>query len=156
MGRRRQAREYALQMLFQIDLAGETPTAVGPEFWRGQKVSSESKEFADRLVAGVRDQRLELDRWIVGSARNWRVERMATVDRNVLRLAVFEMLHDDDTPPAVVIDEAVEVAKKFGSADSGGFINGILDAIRRRLEQRPDPAGTTAGGLSDRAESPSG
>ena len=83
------------------------------------------------------------DGWIVGAAENWRVERMATVDRNILRLAIHELLDDERTPPPVIIDEAVAVAKRFGSGDSGGFINGVLDSIRRQLEKEP-PDGTGA------------
>jgi N utilization substance protein B len=123
-------------MLFQIDLTRCTPEEAAGQFRGTRAEDEELHSFADRLVRGVGDQRHELDRWIVGSAENWRLERMAIVDRNVLRMAVYEMLSDPDTPPAVVIDEAIEIAKKFGSADSGGFINGILDSIRSRIEEQ--------------------
>jgi len=135
VGQRRRAREHALQMLFQIDLTGASPQEVFREFWHDQEAGEEMRRFAESLVLGVHAGRGELDRWIVGSAEHWRVERMAVVDRNVLRMAVHEMLHDPAPPPAVIIDEAIEVAKKFGSEESGAFINGILDAIRKRVEQ---------------------
>lgn len=125
-------------MLFQMDLIEAAPEEVFEEFWNGQQVAAEARVFAERLVVGVHDRRGELDEWIVKAADNWRLDRMAVVDRNVLRMAVYEMLGDDDTPAPVIIDEAIEVAKKFGSGESGGFINGILDTIRKRLEgERP-------------------
>lgn len=135
MGQRRRARECALQMLFQIDLTGTTPPDVFGTFWTGQEAGEDVRAFAERLVLGVSHELRALDRAIGVSATNWRIERMAVVDRNVLRMAVYEMLHDVPTPPAVVIDEAIEVAKKFGSEDSGSFINGILDDVRRRVER---------------------
>ena len=135
MGRRRKAREYALQMLFQIDLTDASPQLVFDQFWSGQEAKPDEREFAERLVQGVVDQRRELDRYIVGAADNWRVERMATVDRNILRVAIHELLDDEQTPPPVIIDEAIAVAKRFGSGESGSFINGVLDSIRRQLDK---------------------
>jgi N utilization substance protein B len=135
LGQRRRARECALQMLFQIDLTGTTPPDVFGTFWTGQEAGEDVRSFAERLVLGVTHELRALDRAITVSATNWRIERMAVVDRNVLRMAVYELLHDAPTPPAVVIDEAIEVAKKFGSEDSGAFINGILDDVRRRVER---------------------
>ena len=124
MGQRRRAREYALQMLFQVDLTGSSPREVFGHFWHGQDAGEPVRSFAERLVLGVTESQSEMDRWIAESAENWRIERMAVVDRNVLRMAVFEMLRDPETPPVVIIDEAIEVAKKFGSEESGSFING--------------------------------
>jgi N utilization substance protein B len=135
VGQRRRAREHALQMLFQIDLTGVGPQDVFRDFWSDHKAPSEIRGFAEELVLGVHGTRRELDRWIVGSAEHWRIERMAVVDRNVLRMAVHEIVHDPETPDAVIIDEAIEVAKKYGSEESGAFINGILDAIRKRKER---------------------
>jgi N utilization substance protein B len=120
-------------MLFQIDLTGTSPEEVFKQFWVSREEAEEIREFAERLVSGVHSERNEMDRLITGSTEHWRLERMAVVDRNVLRMAVYEMSIDRETPAAVIIDEAIEVAKKFGSADSGAFINGILDAIHRRL-----------------------
>ena len=135
MGQRRRARECALQMLFQIDLTGTAPPEVFATFWSGQETGEDVRVFAERLVLGVAGELRTLDRAIAISATNWRIERMAVVDRNVLRMAVYELLHDPATPAPVVIDEAIEVAKKFGSEDSGSFINGILDDVRRRVER---------------------
>ena len=119
-------------MLFQIDLAGDTPAQVFEHFWEGQiEADASTRAFAERLVNGVVRERPRLDRAIAEQARNWRLERMAVVDRNVLRVAVWELLFDPETPPPVVIDEAVEVARRFGSEQSASFINGVLDAILR-------------------------
>ena len=126
-------------MLFQLDLSGGSPAEVAGQFWNAREADPAEREFADRLVRGVREGQDRLDRWIVASASNWRLERMAVVDRNVLRLAVFEMLEEAETPPAVIIDEAVEVAKKFGGPDSGSFINGVLDSVQKRLAAGEDP-----------------
>lgn len=135
MGQRRRAREYALQMLFQIDLTGSTPPGMFTDFWADQNAGEDVRLFAQKLVLGTHRLRGELDRIIEDSTEHWRLERMAAVDRNVLRMAGYEMLCHPDTPPVVVIDEAIEIAKKYGTEDSGGFINGILDAIRRQMER---------------------
>jgi len=133
LGQRRRAREYALQMLFQIDLSGGTPDEIFEDFWSPMEVTPEVREFAERLVRGTIDDVESLDTAIAAATEHWRIERMATVDRNVLRLATYELMREPDVPAAVVIDEAIEIAKKYGSEDSGKFINGVLDSIRRRL-----------------------
>ena len=142
MGERRRAREHALQMLFQIDLTGGTPEEVFRQFWKGHAAQGPTRAFAEQLVLGVHDRPDELDRLIAGSADNWKVDRMAVVDRNVLRMAIYELMHEPETPAAVVIDEAIEVAKKFGSEKSGTFINGVLDSIRQRIVH-PEPGASS-------------
>ena len=134
-------------MLFQLDLTGSSVEDVFGEFWKGQGAEDDVRAFAERLVHGVLDHRAFLDGVVTASAEHWRIERMAVVDRNVLRMGVYELVYESDTPPVVVIDEAIEVAKKFGSVESGSFINGVLDDVRRRthsgeLQQpREGPAG---------------
>jgi N utilization substance protein B len=123
-------------MLFQIDLTGVTPGQVFDQFWENHEAEGGEREFAQALVLGVSGRRDELDGMISTAARNWRMTRMAVVDRNVLRMAAWELLEEPATPAAVVIDEAIEVAKKYGSEDSGAFINGILDAIRKHGDPR--------------------
>ena len=140
MGQRRRARECALQMLFQIDLTGTTPSDVFPTFWTGQETGEDVRAFAERLVLGVAGELRALDRAIAVSATNWRIERMAVVDRNILRMAVFELAKAPSTPAVVVLDEAIEVGKKYGSEQSGAFLNGILDAIRKRMERGEIPS----------------
>lgn len=135
MGSRRSAREYALQMLYQSDASGTPIDDVLAQFWAESEVSVEVREFAERLARGTVAAQGEIDALLVQSLENWRLDRLAVVDRNVLRLAVFEFLHVPETPPIVVIDEAIEVARKFGGEDSWQFANGILDAVRKRLEK---------------------
>ena len=132
-------------MLFQIDMAGDAPAEVYPHFWKEHEAELEVKAFAEGLVEGVMRERGALDRIIAGSADHWRIERMAVVDRNILRLAVYELAWLPDTPPVVVLDEAIEVGKKFGSEQSGSFINGILDAVRKRIERGEVPAARPPG-----------
>jgi len=127
-------------MLFQADLTGSSPEEVFREFWSGHEVDDDVRAFAERLVSGVVEHLPALDAVVSESAENWRIERMAVVDRNVLRMGVYEILHLPETPPAVVIDEAIEIAKRFGSLESGGFINGILDDVRVRHESGRPPA----------------
>lgn len=147
MGQRRRARECALQMLFQIDLTAARPGEVFSAFWEDQNPAPELRAFAERLVEGVRAERERLDRLIAEASEHWRLERMAVVDRNVLRIAVYELLFERDTPAAVVLDEAIEVARKYGSEESAAFVNGVLDAIRRHLGAGPPepPPGAGAG-----------
>jgi N utilization substance protein B len=140
VGRRRRAREYALQVLFQIDLTGGSAAEVLDGFWSGWDADEDVRSFTERLVHGVLADREAIDRRISEAAQHWRLERMPVVDRNVLRVAVHE-LGSEDNPPSVVIDEAIEVAKRFGSEGSGAFINGILDAIRVRIEAERRRAG---------------
>jgi N utilization substance protein B len=132
MGVRRRGRELALQMLYQHELAGTPIDRIFVAFEELQLASDETREFAIELVRGVVCRLGELDSHLTGQADNWRLERMATVDRNILRLALYELLFEQETPPAVVIDEAVEIAKRFGSERSGQFVNGVLDGFLHR------------------------
>ena len=129
MGARRKARELALQMLFENDVAG---TAAQEMFDRSadlQKASATLRDFTERLVSGTLTRREELDEIITRQADHWRLARMPIVDRNILRLALFELLHEPATPRPVVIDEALEIAKRFSTPRSSQFINGILDGV---------------------------
>jgi N utilization substance protein B len=132
MGARRLGRERALQALFQMDLAGIEPEEALEYAWRTEEIEKpdeDTLQFARELVLGVHEKASDLDQQIEANSHNWRVERMARVDRNVLRLAIFELLHRDDVPKRVVLNEAIELAKTFGSEDSSAFVNGILDKI---------------------------
>jgi transcription antitermination protein NusB len=128
MLRRSQAREVAFQVLYQDDLNPRNNPAEGDRFIQRRLRAEEMATFARELVAGVRRNRAEIDAAIEGIAANWSLKRMAATDRNVLRLGAYELLHSD-TPPKVAVDEAVELAKRFGSAQSSQFVNGILDKI---------------------------
>jgi N utilization substance protein B len=133
MGSRRKARELALQMLFQWDLGGHSPEHVVSSFLQAQKIDADVERFARALFEGTVAEVEVLDRRVREHAEHWRLERMAAVDRNLLRLALYELLHCPDTPPAVVINEALEIARRYSGKDSVEFINGVLDAIRKAL-----------------------
>jgi N utilization substance protein B len=134
MGSRRSAREYALQMLYQAEASGMPMPEIERHFWDDTETTAEIRDFAGRLARGTVAHRATIDPILVESLEHWRLERLAIVDRNILRLAVYEFLHEPGTPPIVVIDEAIEVARKFGGEDSWQFTNGILDAVRKRLD----------------------
>jgi N utilization substance protein B len=127
MGSRTKAREFALQALYQLDTAGGT----GHEVLSGHfdPLDKETRAFAEELVAGVGRERADIDGIIERTSTHWKLERMARVDRNILRLAVFELLRLSDVPVRVTLNEAIELGKKFGSEESPSFVNGILDKI---------------------------
>jgi N utilization substance protein B len=158
MGKRREARERAVQFLFQHDLnPPEDLSAALEHFWESQRAAAIAedkgvanwgqpvelppstaeetaiREFADPLIRGTLEHRDKVDGIIKKHAINWELHRIAAVDRNVLRLAIYEMLHRDDIPPVVSINEAVDIAKKFSTQDSGKFVNGILDHVKGEL-----------------------
>ena len=132
MGVRRRGRELALQILYQHDLAGTAVDEIFPAFEELQQAPDAARDFAVLLVTGVMARQAEIDGHLGGQADHWRLERMAAVDRNILRLALYELLFDRETPPAVVIDEAVEIATRFGSERSSQFVNGVLDGFLHR------------------------
>ncbi len=137
MAARHKAREYALQILYQAETTGTTAAEVVRVFWLDQETPAEVRSFAVRLAVGTSEDLAEIDPLLRESLARWRLERLGIVDRSVLRLAVFEFLHEAQTPRIVVIDEAIELAKRYGGEDSGQFVNGILDALRKRLEAVP-------------------
>jgi N utilization substance protein B len=131
--RRTRARERALQALYQIDVAAEGIDDALAAFWKSfEPVEREVRELAEAIVRGVAEHRREVDEAIENASSNWRLDRMARVDRNVLRLAVYELLRTD-VPVKVAINEAIELGKKFGSESSGAFVNGVLDKIAAGL-----------------------
>ncbi|HYM00769.1 MAG TPA: transcription antitermination factor NusB [Blastocatellia bacterium] len=140
MGSRRKARVCALQMLFQFDVARPTRSELIGSYWRelGGEMSDDAKDFANRLTLGTLDHLEEIDGLIMRRAENWRINRMAIVDRNILRLAIYEFLHETETPRTVAINEALEIARRFSTFEATQFINGILDAVKRDLESEPN------------------
>jgi N utilization substance protein B len=132
MGRRTKARECAFQLLYQWQITGDPMAQVIEAFWRLRSGTEAMRAMAERLARGAQARIDELDRAIAEAASNWRLDRIAPVDRTILRLGTYELLAEPQTPRAVVLDEAVEMAKRFGEADSPAFVNGVLDAIRRR------------------------
>lgn len=163
MGKRRRAREMAMQMLYQhelgecplakifsnFDLEGyleETEVSLAPAKSDAERMKLAEKSFgyARRLVEGTVENRTAIDSLIRQHAENWRLERMPTIDRNILRLAIYEMLHEANVPEVVILDEAIELAKKFGSENSGRFINGLLDGV---LQSRRPPVPVAGGAV---------
>ncbi len=132
MGARRKGRELALQMLYQWDVSREPVERVIESSSELQKAGEAARAFASRLVEGTVDRVEEIDKILIATSEHWRLGRMSTVDRNVLRLAVYELL-TKQTPPGVVINEALEVAKRFSSPESVGFVNGVLDSVNQEL-----------------------
>jgi len=133
MGKRRRARELALQSLYQWDFLGSEDGEPSQIFWESQRDPEEIKTFALEIVNGVKAKKEEIDQIIETYSKHWKLYRMTRIDRNILRISVYELISCPDIPPKVSIDEAIEIAKKFGTSESSGFINGILDQIGKRL-----------------------
>ena len=130
--KRRKAREHALQILYQLDIKKERPSSsVLKNFWIEYNPDEEVKLFAEEIVKGTFKHLAKINQLIHKCAKNWSLDRMAVVDRNVLRMAVYEILYRLDIPTSVTINEAIEIAKKYGTDESGSFVNGILDSIAR-------------------------
>lgn len=138
-GARRRAREAALQMLYQWEVGRASPYEAIATYWPAhdadETVDASMREFANDLVRGTVSRVGEIDGILAAHAQNWRVERMAVIDRLVLRLAVYEFLAQPDTPPRVVINEALELARAYSGEEAVAFVNGVLDAIRKELKR---------------------
>jgi len=132
MGRRTKARECAFQILYQWEISREPIDRVTGLFWQVRSGMPQMRAMAERLAVGAQGRVDELDAAITEAAANWRLDRIAPVDRTILRLGAYELFGEAETPSAVILDEAVELAKRFGEADSPAFVNGVLDAIRRK------------------------
>jgi transcription antitermination protein NusB len=130
---RRKSREFALQMLFEWDMTRQKPAHVEQHFWKSARAAEETRKFAHQLFEGAVSQAETTDALVAELSENWRLERLATVDRNILRLAIYE-LRFGTAPAKVVIDEALELAKKFSSEEAPAFLNGVLDAAGKKLE----------------------
>jgi len=140
--KRTRARELALQFLYQLDLLGPVVLAELPEFLRDEERDAQTCRFARRLVEGTHEHRPAIDAEIQSVAQNWQISRMAVIDRNVLRLATYELLYCTDIPPKVAINEAIELGKRYSTANSGAFINGILDKIKSHVPQVANAGGS--------------
>jgi N utilization substance protein B len=134
MGRRRQSRELALQLLYELDVRGDAdPGPVIDAFWGRQPASDDVRAFAEAIVRGVKAHQEKIDELIGRFAEHWELDRMAVVDRNVLRAGIWELLWGVDVPPKVAINEALEIARRFSTEESTRFINGLLDRVRREV-----------------------
>jgi N utilization substance protein B len=133
MGARRKGRELAVQVLYQIELTGESSAAALRLFFDRADAGPPAKDFAATLVDGVRIRQAQLDELIAAASEHWRLERLSRVDLSVLRVATYELAHTPAVPTSVVLDEAIEIARRFGTEESAEFVNGILDQIADRL-----------------------
>jgi len=136
MGKRREGREAAVQFLFQDDLNKTAPRSLPEvlgEFWKLRESAPKTREFAAELIHGVMENHDAIDERIKKVTANYELHRIAPVDRNILRVAIYEMLYTSEVPPVVCINEAIEIAKRFGSEDSGRFVNGILDRLKEEV-----------------------
>lgn len=131
MRNRTRAREYALQMLYQVDVSHGQWQEMMEQFLAQSSVPEDVKAFSKQLVEGTLTRLEEIDRLITSHADNWQLNRMAVVDRNILRMGTYELLYVEDVPPKVSLNESVELAKRFGDEESGKFVNGILDTIHK-------------------------
>lgn len=141
----RQARDVAIQMLYQWEVGRLTVPEVAESFWRigerDETIPERAQERAAELVRGTVEQVGRIDRILEEASRNWRLDRMPVIDRLILRLGIYELLHDPGTPPAVVIDEAIELARRFSTEEAVPFVNGVLDAVKNRIERGEIAAG---------------
>lgn len=140
MRNRTKAREYALQMLYQIDLTHAEPAATIRDGWAFHPAAEDVRAFATQLVEGTLAHQAQIDQLIAAHASNWDIARMAVVDRNILRMGAYELLYGEAVPPKVCLNEAVELAKRFGDEESSKFVNGILDAIHKSHARSVNPS----------------
>lgn len=132
MSLRTKAREYAMQMLFQVEMSPQDAKKLEAKFWKSAKAADTTREFANALFEGASKEIAAADEAIAKHAVDWKLERIAAIDRAILRLGIYE-LRQGETPHKVVINESVELAKKFSSEEASGFVNGILDTVRKSL-----------------------
>ncbi len=137
MRRRRKSREFALQVLFQLNIAKQEGVAALNQFRKHFSPNGEEDEFLNSLVLGVLEHCQELDRLIEQYSENWRLDRINIIERNILRIALFELFYCEEIPPKVTINEAIDLGKRYGSEESGSFINGILDRIQNEVVKKP-------------------
>ena len=134
MGRRRKAREETLRILFRLEFENTHLEKTLIQYWENRKTSEEIKEYSTWLVNGIISRKEQIDNIIQRVSEHWRISRMALIDRNILRMAVFELLYEENIAPPIVINEAIEIAKKYSGDQAATFVNGILDAIRKKLK----------------------
>ena len=133
--KRREGRELAFQFLFQFDFTGKRPERKDFDgFWAEKDADADIKKFTEDIVNGTIENLKEIDAAIQGAAENWFLQRMAAVDRNILRFAVYELMYRNDIPSAVTINEAIEIAKRYSAGESASFINGLLDKIAKGIK----------------------
>lgn len=149
MGSRRKSREKALQILFQLDFQSVDIDSALKEFWDGHPTGDKVRGFTETLVRGTFANRENIDRMISSTVENWSIERLAAVDRAILRFATYELMYMPDVPPKVTINEALEIAKTYGTEESCRFINGVLDKIREKIGKSTAMTGPAKTGKSE-------
>ena len=137
MGKRSRSREFALQVLYQLEITKQGALQAMVQLRENFSPEEGEDEFAKRIVLGVMERRHEIDRLIKERSENWRLDRMTIIDRNILRIAIFELLYCSEIPPKVTLNEAIDLGKRYGSGESGSFINGILDRIQNEVIRKP-------------------
>ena len=135
MGKRRKSRQHTLKILYRRDITNEDIDKIIKSYWEENKINSGITEFSEQLAKGTVNNLEKIDDYIGKVSEHWALDRMGVIDRNILRIAVHELLFMEDIPPKVTIDEAIEIAKKFGTDDSADFVNGLLDKIKNDLEK---------------------
>jgi len=137
LGRRRKSREFALQVLYQLNITKQDATKALTQFQENFLPNEEADDFLKRLVLGVIEHYAELDQLIERYSENWRLDRIHMIERNILRMALFELLYCEEIPPKVTLNEAIDLGKRYGSEESGSFINGLLDRIQNEVVRKP-------------------
>jgi len=135
MSKRRKSREHVLKILYSRDITKEKIDDILKCYWEGKEIDPRVKDFSIQLTEGIINEIKKIDAYIEKVSENWSIKRISVIDRNILRIAVHELIFMDDIPPKVTINEAIEIAKKFGTGDSSDFVNGILDKIKNELER---------------------
>lgn len=139
MGRRTKARECAMQMVYQWASSGEPMARVIEDYWKIRSTTDETRGMAERLAQGVGDHAAAIDAAIDATTKNWKPERIARIDRSIMRIGAYELFYEPQTPGSVVIDEAVEMAKRFSEGEAPSFVNGILDALMKKARGAKNP-----------------
>ena len=137
MGQRRKAREETLRILYRIEFDNTPVEETLDKYWKNKKSLPSTQEYSTWLVKGIVSDQERIDAIIQDASEHWRLSRMALIDRNILRMAVFELLHEKNVAAAIIINEAIEIAKRYSGTEAATFVNGILDAVRKNLEKTP-------------------
>jgi N utilization substance protein B len=137
MGQRRKAREETLRILYRIEFDNTQVEETLDKYWKNKKLLPSTQEYSTWLVKGIISDLEKIDSIIQNASEHWRLSRMALIDRNILRMAVFELMHEKNISAAIIINEAIEIAKRYSGTESATFVNGILDAVRKNLEKTP-------------------
>jgi len=138
MGKRRKARESTLQILFQLEFNDSDAEKAFRLYWKDKKATKDVKDYCRWLIKGITSHQESIDRSIQSVSKRWRLSRMPVVDRNILRMAVFELLYEEDVAPAIIINEAIEISKKFSGEQASMFINGVLDTLRKNADEKQE------------------